>query len=404
MLLRQLPLLVLCVVFCLASPAEAELRVKGLRYGMSGEGTRIVFDLDRPADFRAFLMEKPARIAVDLPADKWTLPTRNAARDTLVTAYRAGAIDGGLVRVIFDLARPAAIKSAFLLPKTGTSNDRLVIDIVPVSAQIFSARLDEMVGKKSLGKAQDTLQKPASKPSATPTRAQKKKYTIVIDPGHGGQDPGAASYGVTEKFITLATALELRRQLEETGRYKVVLTRDKDFYIKLHDRVDMSRRAKGDLFISIHADKIDRTGVRGASIYTLSETASDTETARLAEEENNAGFVAGVDLGQESQEVADILLDFAMREKMSESHMLAELLMQGLDRGDILLLPNSHRSAGFAVLKAPDIPSVLIEIGFLSNKNEAKLLNSGQFQRKIAAAMQGGIDAYFRKIEAIHPR
>jgi N-acetylmuramoyl-L-alanine amidase len=196
-------------------------------------------------------------------------------------------------------------------------------------------------------------------------------------------------------------ARELRRQLEETGRYKVVMTRDTDVYITLKDRVNISRNIKADLFVSIHADKIDRTNVRGTSSYTLSETASDKETALLAENENNAGFVAGVDLGQESQDVADILLDLAMREKMNESNMFARLLTHALLRKNVQLLPNSHRSAGFVVLKAPDVPSVLIETGFISNQNEAKLLNSGQFQRNIADAITEGIDAYFRKIQSL---
>ena len=189
--------------------------------------------------------------------------------------------------------------------------------------------------------------------------------------------------------------------MEETGRYTVVLTRNKDFYVKLRERLNISRKVNADLFISIHADSIDRKGVRGASIYTLSEKASDAETARLAEDENNSGFVAGVDLGQESQEVADILLDLAMREKMNESNMYARMLKHALIKKKVRLLPNSHRSAGFAVLKAPDVPSVLIEIGFISNPREAKLLKSRKFQRKVGSSILKGTDSYFRKIKAL---
>jgi N-acetylmuramoyl-L-alanine amidase len=238
-------------------------------------------------------------------------------------------------------------------------------------------------------------------PALIPLRKPVKKYTVVIDPGHGGEDPGAVDYGVKEKNITLQVAEELKRQMEEAGRYKVVLTRDRDVYIKLRERVGISRRVEGDLFISIHADKIGRKGVRGASVYTLSEMASDAETARLAEAENNSGFVAGVDLGQESQDVADILLDLAMREKMNESNLFARMLHNAFLQKDVRLLPKSHRSAGFAVLKAPDVPSALVEIGFLSNPEEAKLLSSGQFQSKIAASLLDGADAYFRKIQAL---
>lgn len=179
------------------------------------------------------------------------------------------------------------------------------------------------------------------------------------------------------------------------------MTRDTDRFIQLRERVNIARTKGGDLFVSLHADKIGRTNVRGASIYTLSENASDAETARLADQENRAGIVSGVDLSSESADVADILLDLAMREKMNESNLLARYLEDALRRKSVRLLPNSHRSAGFAVLKAPDIPSLLLEIGFLSNPQEAKLLNSNEFQDKISEAILEGIDAYFAKIRSL---
>jgi N-acetylmuramoyl-L-alanine amidase len=241
-----------------------------------------------------------------------------------------------------------------------------------------------------------------SLPAGVPVAAGKGRvYTVVIDAGHGGDDPGAMSGGLREKNITLSVARELKRQLEENGHYKVVLTRDRDIYIKLRERLGISRQVKGDVFISIHADKIARSGIRGASIYTLSETASDDETARLAEDENNAGVVAGVDLKEESQDVADILLDLAMREKMNESNVLAKAVSESLRRKSVRLLPNSHRSAGFAVLKAPDVPAILIETGFISNPDEAKLLSSPAFQQKLASALVDGIGAYFRKMQSL---
>ena len=248
-----------------------------------------------------------------------------------------------------------------------------------------------------------TVPMPVRKPQSVtlPGNTVKKKYTVVIDAGHGGQDPGAVAHGLREKNITLAVAQALRQQLEETGRYRVVMTRARDVYIKLHERVDLSRREEGDLFVSIHADMMERSNTRGASIYTLSSTASDAETARLADDANNSGVVAGVDLRTESEDVAGILLDLAMREKMNESSLLARFIEESFRRESIRLLPNSHRSAGFAVLKAPDIPAVLIETGFLSNPEEARLLSTPQFQRKIAEAISLGIDAYFRKIEAL---
>lgn len=398
-----------------------ELRVDGVRYGGMGGRTRIVLDLNRETDFRAFILTDPYRVVVDLPGAKWNTYKSRFESNAVIHSFRSGDLDSGLTRVLFTLKSPEIIERAFLLKKDGFNKDRLVIDLISASKNLFIARQGDVFGNKDLKKDATSksasgflrLKQSSSGPAAAakailkeaapapPPQRSSKKHVIVIDPGHGGGDPGASAHGVKEKNITLAVALELKRQLEETGRYRVVLTRSKDFYIRLFQRVDISREVGGDLFISIHADKIDRKGVRGASVYTLSETASDAETERLAEEENNAGFVAGVDLSQESQDVADILLDLAMREKMNESNLFARMLGEAFVRQDIRLLPNSHRSAGFAVLKAPDVPSVLIETGFLSDPAEAKLLISFNFQRKISSAILSGIDAYFRKIQSL---
>lgn len=409
----------------LAIPLTAQavgLTVDDIRTSGSGKKARIVLDLSRKTDFRVFLLGDPYRVVLDLPpADIKTFTSRQLPGNGLIKSYRSGLLDDGLMRIIFDLRQPATVENAFLIAKKGTAKDRLVIDTVQSSKNAFAAQTSRIVGSRNLtaGSAapkktaaatdyaaretravrQTTQPRKPAKPAVTAPKPQKV-YTVVIDAGHGGEDPGAQAFGLREKDITLAVAKELRRQLEETGRYKVVLTRDKDFYIKLHERVDISRSAKADLFVSIHADKVDRANTRGASIYTLSEKASDAETARLAEDENNAGFVAGVDLSQESQDVADILLDLAMREKMNESNLFARTITTSFKRKNVQLLPNSHRSAGFAVLKAPDVPSILIETGFISNPQEAKLLTSGQFQSNIASAILDGIDAYFRKIQA----
>ncbi|MCE9506729.1 MAG: N-acetylmuramoyl-L-alanine amidase [Alphaproteobacteria bacterium] len=410
------------IISSAALAAGEKLSVENIRTGVtSGEGARIVLDLNQKTDFRAFALDQPYRIVLDLPATEWKTYQSKFITNNIVKAYRSGVLDDGLTRVIFDIKNPALIANVFPLAKDDFSKDRLVIDLQPASLSLFNARKGDISGNSGLKgvgavktpqgsgyvAVQNNLVKVASLtavPALTPLRRPPKQYTVVIDAGHGGGDPGAMDYGVKEKDITLRVAAELKRQMEETGRYRVVLTRDKDVYIKLHERVDISRRVDGDLFISIHADKIGRKGVRGVSIYTLSETASDAETARLAEDENNSGFVAGVDLGQESQDVADILLDLAMREKMNESNMFAKMLRYALLQKDVRLLPKSHRSAGFAVLKAPDVPSVLVEIGFLSNPEEAKLLGSSQFQSKIASSMLDGVDAYFRKIQSLQAR
>lgn len=436
-----------------------------VRTGMNAGKTRIVIETDRAITFRAFTLGNPWRLIVDVPDVKWKTAQNKLLTSDLLKGYRSGSLDNGLMRLAFDLRKPAVIDSAFVLPAQNDNKDRIVIDLSPASQNLFDAREKQAVGDENiLENKSGVLPPPKALPrdmmpirtardnnvttvepeddSATaassddngvdmpplplrkPTRLQqetdeevvgsakkqvvtsgqkkKSKYTVVIDAGHGGADPGALGVGnVQEKNITLAVARELKRQLEETGRYKVVMTRDRDIYIPLRERVDISREKGGDVFISIHADKVDRSVTRGASIYTLSSTASDAETARLADQENNSGVVAGVDLSSESHDVAGILLDLSMREKMNESNLLASYLREGLSRESVRLLPNSHRSAGFAVLKAPDVPAALIETGFLSNPDEVKLLNSGAFQRKLAGAIVKGIDAFFTKIEAL---
>jgi N-acetylmuramoyl-L-alanine amidase len=403
------------------------LAIEKIRTGQHGISTRLVIDFNRKTDFRVFHLANPARIVIDLPPTDWHVAKSQFMLNSLLQGYRSGTLDDGLTRVIFDLRKTAVVDESYFLPKNDFEKDRLVIDLKPVSANLFDGRLTDVFGNRDLkgpgtpafvsgyselqNKSLQRLPIPAdpvlAPPKAIPVKAplnnkQRKRYTIVIDAGHGGGDPGAMGpYGTREKIITLAVAREIERQLEETGRYNVVLTRNRDVYVKLRERVEISRRVKADLFISIHADKIARTGVRGASIYTLSENASDAETARLAEAENNAGVVAGVDLAAESEDVAGILLDLAMREKMNESKLLSHYLETAFMNNNVRLLPNSHRAAGFAVLKAPDVPSVLIETGFLSNGEEAKLLSSSLFQSRIAGAVVDGIDSYFRKILAL---
>lgn len=408
--------------------------VEGIRYGLNAGKTRIVIDLDRKADFRAFTLADPPRLVIDLPRSEWKIPrSRPVAAGDVLKSYRSGDLDGGLTRIVFDLRKTAVVAGAFTLDRSDTARDRVVIDLSPSSENLFRAGLEKTHGNKTLGGAavaaapalpasvpessiaaarNEAVARAVPQPVETPVRkpqgapvprgTAERKYVIVVDAGHGGADPGAvADNGVLEKDITLAVARELKRQLEETGRYRVVMTRDRDVQIRLRDRLDLARSARADLFISLHADKIPGKAVRGASIYTLSRTASDAETARLAERENTAGVVAGVDLSSESLEVAGILLDLAMREKMNESSLLARFLEEAFRRKSVRLLPNSHRSAGFAVLKAPDVPSVLIETGFLSNPSEVKLLGSAEFQRRISAAVVDGVDAYFRKIRAL---
>ncbi|SEH33517.1 N-acetylmuramoyl-L-alanine amidase [Magnetospirillum fulvum] len=218
---------------------------------------------------------------------------------------------------------------------------------------------------------------------------------IVIDPGHGGVDPGAIGVsGVYEKHITLAMARELKTALEKSGRYRVHLTRDRDIFIRLRDRVAIARQYNPDLFISLHADAVQNPSIRGLSIYTLSQNASDNEAQALAEKENKADLIAGVDLSHETADVAGILIDLAQRETMNRSAGFASEMVDEVGQ-EFDLLDNTHRFAGFAVLKAPDLPSVLVEMGYLSNDYEEKQLRQPPYRARLAKSIARAIDRYF---------
>ncbi|HXM69492.1 MAG TPA: N-acetylmuramoyl-L-alanine amidase, partial [Thermoanaerobaculia bacterium] len=222
---------------------------------------------------------------------------------------------------------------------------------------------------------------------------------VVVDPGHGGVDPGTTGIsGIYEKELTLAAAKELKRQLEASGRYQVVLTRDKDVFLPLRERVQLARTARAELFISLHADSIGSDSIVGSSVYTLSEKASDAQAAALAANENKADTIAGANLDGYSGEVADILIDLAQRETKNDSAKYAHDLVQELDRSG-RMLEHASRSAGFAVLKAPDVPSVLLEMGYLSNPQEERELRDPAYRVRLMTAVKRAVDIYFAALD-----
>ena len=231
------------------------------------------------------------------------------------------------------------------------------------------------------------------KPSAGDTRPPLP--LVMLDPGHGGKDPGAIGVsGIYEKQVALATALELKRQLESTGRYRVELTRGRDIFIPLDDRVGRAQRQGAALFVSMHADALADRSVRGASVYTLAQTASDAQTAALARTENSADRFLGRQWQGTSPEVSRILASLVRQETRGGSVRLARGLVGSLDR-DIPMLPNPDRHAGFVVLKAADIPSVLVEMGFMSNPRDEAALRRPDHRKLVAQAMHRAVDAYF---------
>ena len=239
---------------------------------------------------------------------------------------------------------------------------------------------------------------PLRRPASPNPPLVAKPLTVVIDPGHGGSDPGAlAVNGIQEKDITLAAALALKRHLEMRGRYRVRLTREKDEFIPLRERINRARDSRADLFLSLHADSIDRTDVRGISVYTLSEQASDREAAQLAQRENRADAVVGLDLTGTSDDLARLLVGLAQRHTVNRSRRFANMLISRLEQ-DFPLIQQPHRSAGFAVLTAADVPAALIEMGYLSSTSEAQLLSSNAHRDRLTRAIASVIDSFFQTL------
>jgi len=221
----------------------------------------------------------------------------------------------------------------------------------------------------------------------------------MIDPGHGGADPGTISIsGIYEKHVTLSMVRELKKQFERTGRFKAYLTHERDIFVRLRDRIQIARDNQAELFVSVHADTVKNKRIKGPAVYTLSEKASDKEAAELAEKENKADLIAGVDLTHETPEVTNILIDLAQRESMNQSARFASLLIKEL-KHETKVLRNTHRFAGFTVLKAPDIPSVLLELGFLSNPSDERALRSRRYRARLASAVVRAVSLYFARVE-----
>ncbi len=358
--------------------------VNAVRLGDHGASTRFVMEVDAELPYRLFTLSDPYRVVIDMPSLTWRVSAGSVRTAGLVSGLRFGQFRADTSRVVIDLRRPVAVeKSFFLSPRDGHKH-RFVLDLVAApEAQFLSQRA---------GKLKLAALRPPTTISPAPSRGRP---TIVIDAGHGGVDPGAIGIsGIYEKTIALDAAKLLRDRLTATGRYRVLMTRDRDVFIPLRERVAFAQKAKADLFISVHADALRNRRVRGASIYTLSEKASDAVAQELAESENKADLIAGIDLSDQPPEVSNILLDLARRETMNVSSEFAEMLVKTIG-SEARLLGNPHRFAGFVVLKAPDVPSVLVELGFLSNAHDERLLRQPQHRRRLAGLIAQAVDRWF---------
>jgi N-acetylmuramoyl-L-alanine amidase len=366
-------------------PVASEARVGG-----DDRQTRFVLDLSRKVDLRSFTLADPYRVVIDLPQVTFKLPARTGERGRgLIKAFRYGLVMQGGSRIVFDVAKPVKIEKAFVLDPANGEPARLVVDLSATDRDSFlrTIGLENRPMRTTSAGALDQ----------DPPRENDPRPLVVIDPGHGGIDFGTvAPNGVTEKSIVLDFAMALREKVEQSGKFRVVMTRTDDSFVPLSDRVRMARIRQAALFISIHADALRKGegAAQGATIYTVSETASDAEAARLAENENRADVIAGIDLSREPDDVADILIDLAQRETKGFSVHFAKILVGELRRV-ARLHKHPLKSAGFKVLKAPDVPSVLIELGYVSSKEDLKLLMSDAWRAKTAASVAQAIDAFF---------
>lgn len=398
-------LIIIAFSLALAWPAAAK-NISDVRIGVHPTKTRMVVELDAKVPYRVFTLANPYRVVVDLPEVDWKLPTSAGEKVSagVISSYRFGLFQPGNSRLVIDIDRPVKLVKHVLIPPKAGHPYRLVFDFQVVTPKEFqdsdrqfaSAGWVELPGRAAID-ARPKLPPGGLKPKGH----GPEKRIVVLDPGHGGPDPGALSVsGLREKEITLKVARTVKAILEKTGRYTVYLTRNEDIYVPLRKRYQLAEEAGAALFISLHADSNKDARLRGASIYTLSEKSSDREAAALAAKENRSDAIAGIDLSNQSDAVASFLIELRQRQTMNESALFSEALITEV-ASNSRLLRNSHRFAGFAVLKSPDVPSVLIELGYLSNRQDEKLLRRGSYHRTIGSAILRATDAFFERKERL---
>lgn len=336
--------------------------VEGIRIGLPDSAvTRVVVDLSAPATYKTFVLQEPSRLVVDVSAalgELGSVPATGA-----VQRIRVGLREGRVTRLVFDTAGAFQLDRHFTLPPGGGRPDRIVLDL---------------------------------RGGLAAPRARNTPFTVIIDAGHGGKDPGAIRGSLHEKSLTLAAAKELRKILRKR-KYRVVLTRETDVYIPLRRRVDISVQAGGDLFISLHADAVERPHTRGLSAYTLSDKASDRLAAKLASDADAVDAELDVENFETyDEQVQSTMIELTRTGTRNLSAQFAESLVVSLGERGIGLLRRPHRQANFAVLRGFHIPSVLIEMGFVSNAKDARLLSSAKYRRQLMTAIADYVDQYFK--------
>jgi N-acetylmuramoyl-L-alanine amidase len=360
-----------------------------VRLGGDETQTRFIMDLSRKIELHVFTLADPYRVVVDIPQITFRLPPKAGETGRgLIKAFRFGLVMPGGSRIVIDLGKPARVEKAFVVDPAEGAPARLVLELAATDREGF---LRKVAFDQRFARAQAPL------PREQQSSSGDVRPLIVLDPGHGGIDTGTKGpNGQMEKDIVLDFAKRLREKVESLGKYRVLLTRSDDTFVPLAERVRFAREAGAALLLSIHADSLPRRegDAQGATVYTLSETATDPAAARLAEQENRADVIAGVDLKDQPDDVAGILIDLAQRETKTFSTQFAHKLVATIKR-TARLHKEPLKSAGFRVLRAPDVPSVLVELGYVSNKEDLQSLLSDSWRDRTADAMTSAIDGYF---------
>ncbi|MDB5796596.1 MAG: N-acetylmuramoyl-L-alanine amidase [Paucimonas sp.] len=405
-----------------STPARAA-QIVAVRVWPAEDYTRVTLENDSDLKTTHFIVKDPERLVVDIegidlnPALK-SLVAKIEANDPYIRQVRVGQNRPKVVRLVFDLKEEVK-PQVFMLAPVGTYQHRLIFDLYPVNPPDPIAQLIARSANKTAQAPAPALPEPAPQAEARPPLVEKgsnpaiakaeppappaagqttRMITIALDPGHGGEDPGAVGRaGSREKDVVLAIARRLKAKLEEQPNIRVLLTRDGDFFVPLHVRVQKARRVQADLFVSVHADAFIEPTARGASVFVLSEKGATSTAARwLANKENSADLIGGVNLKHHDRQLASVLLDLSTTAQINDSMKLGRAVLSEI--GNINRLhKGAVEQAGFAVLKAPDIPSILVETAFISNPEEEAKLNDGAYQDKLADAVVTGIRKYFAK-------
>ncbi len=406
MRLLQAILIMLMSLYCAPLMAqeggEAPVVVHGARTDGNDKKAEFILDVSEPVAFSVFALEGPYRLVIDLPDMTFQMEQGiGLVERAMVKNFRFGSFGHSGSRVVLDLSKPTKVGKAYTLPSVDGNPARLVIEMASVSKKEFAEQaLRDVIRIRADGKRDTAPMTPSAAADKVADAVEDSRPLIVLDPGHGGIDTGAvSSSGAHESTIVLEFAKALRDVLVKEKHFRVLLTRDRDRFISLGGRVAFAREKKADLFLSIHADIVKEHYVRGATVYTLSDKASDAVAHTLAQQENRSDLIAGLEIEETDDVVADILIDLTRRETANHSALYSRTLVGAL-KSSVRLSKTPERSAGFRVLKAPDIPSVLLELGYLSNKEDRADLLSDSWRDKAIKSIVKSINKFFARRSA----